>query len=93
LKIGVIQDISLTLPRTSFKDLQINYKHKNNVQAPIKKGELIGSLEIVSGDKVVYAEDLLALESIDSKGFFGRVWSKLILWIMGLFGLNDNGSN
>jgi D-alanyl-D-alanine carboxypeptidase (penicillin-binding protein 5/6) len=93
LKIGVIQDISLTLPRTSFKDLQINYKHKNNVQAPIKKGELIGSLEIVSGDKVVYAEDLLALESIDSKGFFGRVWSKFILWIMGLFGLNDNGSN
>jgi D-alanyl-D-alanine carboxypeptidase (penicillin-binding protein 5/6) len=93
LKIGVIQDISLTLPRTSFKDLQINYKHKNNVQAPIKKGELIGSLEIVSGDKVVYAQDLLALESVDSKGFFGRVWSKFILWIMGLFGLNDNGSN
>jgi D-alanyl-D-alanine carboxypeptidase (penicillin-binding protein 5/6) len=50
-------------------------------------------LEIVSGDKVVYAEDLLALESIDSKGFFGRVWSKFVLWIMGLFGLNDNGSN
>ena len=93
LKIGVIEDISLTLPRTSFKDLQINYKHKNNVQAPIKKGKLIGSLEIVSGDKVVYAEDLVALESIDSKGFFGRVWSKFILWIMGLFGLNYNGSN
>lgn len=93
LKIGVIEDISLTLPRTSFKDLQINYKHKNNVQAPIKKGKLIGSLEIVSGDKVVYSEDLVALESIDSKGFFGRVWSKFVLWIMGLFGLNDNGSN
>ena len=93
LKIGVIEDISLTLPRTSFKDLQINYKHKNNVQAPIKKGKLIGSLEIVRGDKVVYAEDLVALESIDSKGFFGRVWSKFVLWIMGLFGLNDNGSN
>lgn len=93
LKIGVIEDISLTLPRTSFKDLQINYKHKNNVQAPIKKGKLIGSLEIVSGDKVVYSEDLVALESIDSKGFFGRVWSKFVLWIMGLFGLNDNGTN
>jgi D-alanyl-D-alanine carboxypeptidase (penicillin-binding protein 5/6) len=93
LKIGVIKDVSLTLPRTSFKDLKINYKHKNNIQAPIKKGELIGSLEIVSGDEVVYSEDLVALENIDSKGFFGRVWSKFILWVMSLFGLNDNGSN
>jgi len=93
LKIGVLNDVSLTLPRTSFKDLQINYKHRNNIQAPVKKGEVIGSLEIVSGSEVVYSENLIALESIDSKGFFGRIWSKFVLWIMGLFGFNDNGSD
>ena len=90
LKIGVKKDISLTLPRTSFKDLKINYKHKNNLQAPIKMGDEVGEIEIVSNGEIVYTEKLEALESIESKGFFGRIWSKFILWIMSLFGFGDN---
>jgi D-alanyl-D-alanine carboxypeptidase (penicillin-binding protein 5/6) len=93
LKIGVNRDISLTLPRTSFKDLKINYKHKNNLQAPIKMGDEVGEIEIVSNGEIVYTEKLEALESIESKGFFGRIWSKFILWIMSLFGFGDNESS
>jgi len=93
LKIGVKKDISLTLPRTSFKDLKINYKHKNNLQAPIKMGDEVGEIEIVSSGEIVYTEKLEALESIESKGFFGRIWSKFVLWIMSLFGFGDNESS
>ena len=93
LKIGVEEDISLTLPRTSFKDLQINYKHKNNIQATITKGEIVGSLEIISNGDVVFSNDLIALEEIEAKGFFGRIWSKFLLWVMSLFGFGDDGSN
>ena len=93
LKIGVKKDISLTLPRTSFKDLKINYKHKNNLQAPIEIGDEVGSIEIVSNGEIVYTEKLEALESIESKGFFGRIWSKFVLWIMSLFGFGDNESS
>ena len=93
LKIGVKKDISLTLPRTSFKDLKINYKHKNNLQAPIKMGDEVGEIEIVSNGEIVYTEKLEALESIESKGFFGRIWSKFVLWIMSLFGFGDNESS
>lgn len=93
LKIGVEEDISLTLPRTSFKDLQINYKHKNNIQAPITKGDIVGSLEIISNGDVVFSNDLIALEEIEAKGFFGRIWSKFLLWVMSLFGFGDDGSN
>ena len=38
-------------------------------------------------------EKLEALESIESKGFFGRIWSKFVLWIMSLFGFGDNESS
>jgi D-alanyl-D-alanine carboxypeptidase (penicillin-binding protein 5/6) len=93
LKIGVNKDISLTLPRTTFKDLKINYKHKNNLQAPIEIGDEVGAIEIVSNGEVVYTEKLKALESIESKGFFGRIWSKFVLWIMSLFGFGDNESS
>jgi D-alanyl-D-alanine carboxypeptidase (penicillin-binding protein 5/6) len=93
LSLGVLEDISITLPRTSFKDLTVNYNYINNIQAPIEIGQTIGTLEIVSSDKVVFSTELVALQSIKSKGFFGRLWSKFVLWIFSLFGMTDNGTN
>ena len=88
ISLGVLNDISVTLPRTSFKNVKVNYNVKNNVQAPIKIGDKLGTLEIISNDIIVSTSDLIALDNVDSKGFFGRLWSKLVLWIIGLFGLD-----
>ena len=88
VKLGVSEDISVTLPRTSFKDIKVDYNFKNNVQAPIIKGSAMGSLDIISNGEVVHTAELIALEDIESKGFFGRLWSRFILWIMGLFGMS-----
>lgn len=84
--LGVTANQILTLPRVDFKDLKINYIYKNNIQAPIKKGDVIGSIEIISNDSPVLVTDLVALDEVEAKGFFGRLWSKFILWIMSLFG-------
>ena len=51
LSLGFANDISITLPRKDFKDLKINYKYQNNIQAPISLGEKIGILEISSNDE------------------------------------------
>ena len=88
ISLGVSQDISITLPRTSFKDLKVNYNIKNNIQAPISKGQEIGTLQIISNDEIVLTSELVALEEVEAKGFFGRLWSRFILWIMGLFGIS-----
>ena len=87
ISLGVTEDISITLPRTSFKNVKVNYNVKNNVQAPIKKGDKLGTLDIISNDEVVLTTDLHALNDVDAKGFFGRIWSKFIFWILSLFGL------
>ena len=88
VSLGVAKDISITLPRISFKDIKLEYNVKNNVQAPIEKGQKIGTLEIISNDEVVLTSDLIALDSVEAKGFLGRLWSRLILWIMSLFGIS-----
>ena len=88
LSLGVNEDISITLPRTDFKGVKVNFNVKNNVQAPIKKGQKMGSLEIISNEEIVLTSDLVALKDVDAKGFFGRLWSRFVLWIMSLFGLN-----
>jgi D-alanyl-D-alanine carboxypeptidase (penicillin-binding protein 5/6) len=93
LGIGVLEDVSITLPRTSFKDLTVNYNYSNNIQAPIYAGQTIGTIEIVSNEEVVFSTELVALKEIKSKGFFGRLWSKFVLWVYGLFGMTENGNN
>jgi D-alanyl-D-alanine carboxypeptidase (penicillin-binding protein 5/6) len=93
LGIGVLEDVSITLPRTSFKDLTVNYNYSNNIQAPINVGQKIGTIEIISNEEVVFSTELVALKEIKSKGFFGRLWSKFVLWVYGLFGMTENGNN
>mgnify|MGYP001311537298 CR=1 FL=1 len=87
ISLGVENDISVTLPRTKFKDLTVNYVVMNNVQAPINKGDKIGTLELISENNTVLISDLIALEDVEAKGFFGRLWSRFVLWIMSLFGM------
>jgi len=88
VSLGVKEDISITLPRINFKDTKLEYKVKNNVQAPIEKGQKIGTLDIISNDEIVLTSDLVALNAVEAKGFLGRLWSRLILWIMSLFGMS-----
>ena len=93
LALGVAENVSITIPRTSFKDLKINYTFKNNIQAPISSGQKIGTVDILSNDQIIFSKDLVALKDIQAKGFFGRLWSKFVLWIFSLFGMTDSGSN
>jgi len=85
VSLGVNKNISITLPRTDFKDVKINYSVKNNIEAPIKIGQKIGELNIMSGDEIVLVSDLVAIQDIQQKGVFGRLWDKFVMWLMNLF--------
>ena len=87
VEIGSNEDIFVTLPRVSFKDLTVNYNYKNNIKAPIKKGQVVGSIDIVSQDEIVSSSQLVALNDVEARGFFGRLFSSLWLWILSLFGI------
>ena len=83
--LGSIKDIYLTLPRSEFKNIKANYQFNNNLQAPIEIGQMIGSIEFTSNDRVVLSAPLVAIETVEAKGFFGMLWSRLVYWITSLF--------
>lgn len=86
--LGVKDDILLTLPRSDFKNLKANYNFNNNIQAPIAEGDVIGNIEFISNDQLVLSKPLVAIESVEVKGFFGRIWARIVFWIMSLFSFN-----
>ena len=83
--LGSAKDIYLTLPRSEFKNIKANYQFNNNLQAPIEIGQMIGSIEFTSNDRVVLSATLVAIETVEAKGFFGMLWSRLVYWITNLF--------
>ena len=83
--LGSTKDIYLTLPRSEFKNIKANYQFNNNLQAPIEIGQMIGSIEFTSNDRVVLSAPLVAIETVEAKGFFGMLWSRLLYWITTLF--------
>ncbi|MDA9916363.1 D-alanyl-D-alanine carboxypeptidase [Gammaproteobacteria bacterium] len=83
--LGSTKDIYLTLPRSEFKNIKANYQFNNNLQAPIEIGQMIGSIEFTSNDRIVLSAPLVAIEAIEAKGFFGTLWSRLVYWITSLF--------
>ena len=83
--LGSTKDIYLTLPRSEFKNIKANYQFNNNLQAPIEIGQTIGSIEFTSNDRVVLSAPLMAIETVEAKGFFGMLWSRLVYWITSLF--------
>ena len=50
-------------------------------------GDVIGNIEFVSNEKLVLSTPLIAIESIEAKGFFGRIWARIVFWIMSLFSI------
>ena len=83
--LGSTKDIYLTLPRSEFKNIKANYQFNNNLQAPIEVGQMIGSIEFTSNDRVVLSAPLVAIETVEAKGFFGMLWSRLVYWITSFF--------
>ena len=79
--LGSTKDIYLTLPRSEFKNIKANYQFNNNLQAPIEIGQMIGSIEFTSNDRVVLSAPLVAIETVEAKGFFGMLWSRLVYWL------------
>lgn len=85
IALGSTEDIYLTLPRSEFKNIKANYQFNNNLQAPIEVGQMIGSIEFTSNDRIVLSAPLVAIETVQAKGFFGMLWSRLVYWITSLF--------
>ena len=54
--------------------------------APIGEGEEVGQISIRLEDEEIAGRGLIALESIEEAGFFGRAWDGMSMWLGGLFG-------
>ena len=70
---GIIDDFYVTVPKGHYNKLKGLMELNPSLDAPIKRGDVVGTAIIKDGDEVVHRVNLLALDAVDAGGFWTKV--------------------
>lgn len=87
IPVGLAHDEYITVPTGQYQRLSINTKIPKYVQAPLKKGDVIGELIIQFDQNILATEPLYALQDAPKGGLFTRTKDSVKLlfkqWFVG----------
>ena len=78
--VGVSQPLLVTTPRGKYEQLKASMDLPKSLEAPIAKGQRLGSVKVTLNGKVVAEAPLVALTAVEEGGFFKRLWHELLMW-------------
>jgi D-alanyl-D-alanine carboxypeptidase (penicillin-binding protein 5/6) len=81
LKLGRPQPLVVAVPAGTAAQLKTAVVRPDPLVAPYTKGQQVGQLRVLAGDRVVAEVPLQALETVEQAGVLGRAWDALRLWI------------
>lgn len=75
----VPNDLYLTLPKGEYASVKAVMSSTQPLIAPIKKGQVVGKVKFMLNGKVVDERQLVAADSVEVAGIFGRAWDSIKL--------------
>lgn len=85
VRLGLAEDLVLTIPRESHENLKAEVTVNPQLQAPINQGEKYGTVTVRMNNELLVEKPLVALESVEEAGLFTRLWHHILLFFKGLF--------
>lgn len=74
IKLGVVEDLYLTIPRGRLKDLKASHElTTTEIEAPLKKGQQVGTISFQLDGKTIEQRPLAVLKDVEEGGFFSRL--------------------
>jgi D-alanyl-D-alanine carboxypeptidase (penicillin-binding protein 5/6) len=81
LSVGVIESVTLTLPRGERRNVKQVISLNEPLSAPIKRGDEVGRVSLTLDGEQIYEGPVLALQDVEQAGFFARLWDRILMWI------------
>jgi len=75
----VASDVYLTLPKGEYANVKAVISSTQPLIAPIKKGQVIGTVKFMLNGKVVEQRSMVAAKAVDTAGILGRAWDSIKL--------------
>ena len=85
VKVGLAEDLTVTLPRGQVQKLAATMILDKSVIAPVAKGDRLGVVEVRAGDQVVHTADLVALQDVEEGGLFRRLFDTVRMFFYSFF--------
>jgi serine-type D-Ala-D-Ala carboxypeptidase (penicillin-binding protein 5/6) len=79
----VKEDIYKIIPKARKKLLKVSINYKGPIQAPIKKDDILGKLNLFYDDELIKQYDLLAFENVKKLNIFSRLMKSINFLIWG----------
>ena len=73
------ENVYLTLSPRDFQRVEPKISLHDYLQAPISKGQVVGKIDLLLDGESLAIVDAIAMEEVNSLGFFGRAWSNIKL--------------
>ena len=76
------EDIYITIPKRKKKIIKAILEYDGPIQAPIKKGDTLGTLNVYVSDELKKQINILAAEDIEKSNIFSRIFKSLnyLVW-------------
>jgi D-alanyl-D-alanine carboxypeptidase (penicillin-binding protein 5/6) len=81
VKLGRTQALVVAVPAGTAGQIKTAIVRPDPLVAPFSKGQQVGTLRVLAGDKPVADVPLLVLEQVEQAGILGRAWDAMRLWI------------
>jgi D-alanyl-D-alanine carboxypeptidase (penicillin-binding protein 5/6) len=81
LKAGMAEDLYLVLPRGDSQKLKADFVSEQPLVAPVAAGRRVGTIRLSLDGKPLGEHPVVALETVEAAGAFGRAWDSLRLWL------------
>lgn len=85
IDLGVAQDFYVTIPRSAYPELNVRLKINTDIQAPITKGQALGSVIVALNAKQVASAPLVALADNPRGGWWTRFIDAIMHWFHSIF--------
>ena len=78
LNLGLAQDLYVTIPRGQYKKLDAVIDVNSKIEAPVEKGQQLGTVTVKLDGEQLISRPLIALQSIETGSFWQRTKDQII---------------
>ena len=79
IQLGLDQPLYVTVPRGSRNKVKANMKVDAMIIAPVKKGQALGTVNVMLGEEALVTHSLIALHDVNEGGLWRKLVDNIIL--------------
>lgn len=85
VNVGFLDASYVTIPHGEGQNIKPVLETVQPVLAPVQKGQILGKLKVMNGNAVLAEKNVVALNTVEEAGWFGRTYDSIVLWFKSLF--------